>query len=389
MPAKYFHFMFIPDAVRWQHCGISVRSCLHGVGFLLLVSTDSMRLKGIEDLHLPSLAIAADGSGVKAGPTNRSPFKASLHNSSIRAASNSSDILTLRHAGVHPAASQVNLKDHFSMRSVLTHSLMQLHHFASRLRGFRHDGAVHRSSSPDLLSDSLVLIGINVILVVVVLIHCLICMYYCGIRSSQFVPEESDEEIREDPKDIEQDDIEMLAIKLRRMVQKYPSKRASSFSKVKDRFIAVLPSQDYEARRRNNWPPSESFVRRPQRWEAGRLSWWENETLFLKHEKPKGYIKLASIVALTGGQDEQWEYKEVEVSFVDGVDVERLTLLLPSQTEAQAWAKTFSMLLDQARPSTSSYPWRANGMGESPSGKIRCHTFALSSSESNMTNEEL
>jgi len=389
--------MFIPGATRWWQGGVSLRQFLHGVAVLLLVTTESMRMKDADKV-LPSLAsaIAADGSGVKA-VLNSSPMTHSLHNSSVQGAPNRSDFgmlhkssrarLEMQSAAASVDGLQANglFKANSSMPGVVVHSLTQLRHFASGLGGSVRDAAVHSSVFFWLPSDSVLLIGLATLTVAL-----MICLYCC-VHSWGFILEE------------ELDEIEQLAFKLQRKVQKYPSTKAHRFSKPKDRFIAVLPHQDHEAKHGSHRRHTMSFLRRSQmgiekeeshKWEAGKLLWWDGATNFLKREKPKGYIKLASIVAISGSQTEKWEHREVEVSFMDGTEVERLVLLLPSQSEAQDWANTLSELLEKARPTTSSYPWRrhgtfAEGVGgiQAVGGRSRAHTDSWSSGESNDANE--
>mmetsp|Transcript_56654 Transcript_56654/g.98710 ORF Transcript_56654/g.98710 Transcript_56654/m.98710 type:complete len:406 (-) Transcript_56654:112-1329(-) len=388
--------MFIPGATRWWQGGVSVRQFLHGVAVLLLVTTESMRMKDADKV-LPSLAsaIAADGSGVKA-VLNSSPIAHSLHNSSVQGAPDSSGFSMLHNSSratleIQSAASSVDglqanglFKANFSIPGVVVHSLMQLRHFASGLGGSVRDDAVHRSRSAlfGLPSDSVLLIGFAALTVAL-----MICLYYC-VHSWGFILEE------------ELDEIEQLAFKLQRKVQKYPSTKAHRFSKPKDRFIAVLPQQDHEAKHGSQRRHTMSFSRRSlmgmeeesNKWEVGKLLWWDDATSFFKHEEPKGYIKLAGILAVSGGQTEKWEHREVEVSFVDGTEVERLVLLLPSQSEAQDWANTLSVLLEKARPTTSSYPRRRHGTfgggGIRAAGSLsRAHTDSVSSGESCDANE--
>lgn len=132
---------------------------------------------------------------------------------------------------------------------------------------------------------------------------------------------------------------------LRRYIRKLPVTRKSKTGHSKERYIAVIPGDRAKQVRRSD---GEYTV--AQKWEGGKVAWWQDLSSFQKREAPKGEVALKNIVGADGGNREKYDYCEVEINYTQGQATKRLLLFLPSQFEASEWASDFTKLLRLVRP---------------------------------------
>lgn len=163
-------------------------------------------------------------------------------------------------------------------------------------------------------------------------------------------------------KDYDDTDPDALALRLRRCVQKYPlgggRRTMTKFGGgVKDRYIAILPGEDD-----SSGSSSQAFVmdrndsaRTTEKWKDCKLAWWDSENSFKRHDVCKGHLYLKTVESTEGGLMEQYDYREVEISYIDRVaegkyDTKKLIFLFPTPDDAEAWAADFSKFLEQIWP---------------------------------------
>eukprot|EP00747_Dinoflagellata_sp_TGD_P166970 gnl/TRDRNA2_/TRDRNA2_190600_c0_seq1.p1 gnl/TRDRNA2_/TRDRNA2_190600_c0~~gnl/TRDRNA2_/TRDRNA2_190600_c0_seq1.p1 ORF type:complete len:264 (+),score=48.21 gnl/TRDRNA2_/TRDRNA2_190600_c0_seq1:69-860(+) len=146
-------------------------------------------------------------------------------------------------------------------------------------------------------------------------------------------------------------ELEMLAQRLQRRVQKYPKNGKTFFRRAQDRFIAVMP-RALSGRGSSNTTP----LRAPlECWRAGRLLYWESEAAWRQNADPKGYVPLLRIAKV------HHVCKDKNGCVLDGCTVKirhkelnekeatEFEILFPSYQAAQEWSYVLWLMISKLR----------------------------------------
>lgn len=118
-------------------------------------------------------------------------------------------------------------------------------------------------------------------------------------------------------------DLEQLAAKIARWIQKYPKSKSRFLRRPNDRFMALLPAEEGYSEL--------------HRWRQGFLVYWESKDAYLSHGKPKGYLNLLQITKVRH-VDAEHDGRGVLVKEVQEGRSNEMMLLLPNRNEARQFS---------------------------------------------------
>lgn len=122
-------------------------------------------------------------------------------------------------------------------------------------------------------------------------------------------------------------DLESLAIKMVRWIQKFPKSNKKFLRKPSDRYMALIPMPKM----------ADDGLSKMQRWQRGLFAYWESKDAYAAHSEPKGYLSLVRIVKVRHIEREH-DGRGVLLKYMKEGIAQEMTLLFADKNEAREFS---------------------------------------------------